>query len=321
MKKNKREFILGTMNFGKPDWGIDKMSAFNILDTFMELGYSKIDTSNFYSNGNSEIIIGEWMKSNESSSLKVCTKVGGEDPFDKRIRGLSYNNILKSIDNSLERLKVDNVYLVYLHYPDFTVEIDETLLAIKHLLDNGIIEEWGISNYPALEIYKLIEKVKELSIKPPLFLQILINLVEVNVMYEILPLAKDLGIKVLSWSPLCGGLLTTDAIKNNQPSKRFNYNTFWNFYQESPILSELQQYVSNNQSFVFEEIALSFLFDKNIVPIIGFENTLQLKNIHKNINHNKDYSKALEEISIIHDKHQNYPYNLLRFMGSKTYHR
>lgn len=320
MKKDNYDFTLGTMNFGKEDWGITELTAFNILDNFIELGYSQLDTSNFYANGNSEIIIGKWMRANKYHDIKICTKVGGEDPFDKNVKGLSKNNILKSVGFSLDRLMVDQIYLIYLHYPDFGVDIDETLVAIKYLLDQGIILNWGISNFPALEIFRLFNKLQELSIKPPLYLQVLVNLIEYNAVNEIIPLAKELGIDVLSWSPLCGGILTTQVFNNNKYSQRFNCNTFWNIYKKSPVLKELKKILIKKESFI-EEIALKFLYEKNITPIIGFENSNQLIDIHNKIIDDRNHIDELMIINEIHDKYNIYPYNILNFMGSTSCHR
>ena len=185
--KSTTEMVLGTMNFGKTDWGIPKGEAFKILDTFVNLGYKKLDTSNFYAQGNSEKIIGEWISANSRSCVVICTKVGGNAPIDRNIGGHSRESILKSVDYSLKRLKTDVIDVLYLHFPDFESDLNVTVKTIDKLLKEGTVKEWGLSNYTALEISNVLDVCNNNNVSQPIYLEQLSNLIEFSALLEIIP--------------------------------------------------------------------------------------------------------------------------------------
>lgn len=316
------EITLGTMNFGKSDWGLPKDVSFELLDTFFSLGYKKLDTSNFYAQGNSEKIIGEWLSYNSPDTIEICTKVGGKDPIDDSVVGLSRESILKSIEYSLKRLKRDSINILYLHFPDFKTYISETVETINYLLTMGVIKEWGISNYTALELSNIIQICNELSITKPKYFQILVNLIEFNATFEIIPLALSNNLNVYSWSPLSGGLLTNSA-KLGHLDNRFNHDTFWNLYKENTFLNKLYKY-SEEENIKLEELSLLFLLENKINPICGFskkQELLELHNIFVRIIENVKNEKHLNYISNYHQSLMPYPYNLLKFMNCDKFHR
>lgn len=316
------EITLGTMNFGKSDWGLSKSLSFEILDTFFSLGYKKLDTSNFYAQGNSEKIIGEWLSINSPTTMEICTKVGGKDPIDNSVIGLSRESILKSIEYSLKRLKRDNINILYLHFPDFKTDILETVKTINYLLTEGIIKEWGISNYTALELSNVLNICKEHSITLPKYFQILVNLIEFNAMFEIIPMALSHNLSIYSWSPLSGGLLTNSA-KSGHLDNRFNYDTFWNLYKENTFLKKLYKY-SEEENIRLEELSLLFLLKNQINPICGFskkQELLEQHNIFVNVLENVENANHLSYIRNYHQSSMPYPYNLLKFMNCEKFHR
>lgn len=315
------KIVLGTMNFGKSDWGINKKESFSILDTYYDEGYRTLDTSNFYAKGNSEKIIGEWIESTKCTDVKTCTKVGGQDPSNPNIKGLSSQSILHSIKNSLKRLKLEKVFLFYLHYPDVKHDLRDTLLGVKKILDTNLSTNWGISNYTTLELKNLLITCDRLGVSYPLFFQTLINPVEFNVMYELVPFAKQNNIRVLSWSPILGGLLTNSGLQNNL-SKRFLYNTFWVKYLENPILKDIyKKYTKTNNVTTLQNLVLNWLIKKMDVDcIIGFDNTDQMNEIFTELESSASFNNE-DFFDDIISKFKIYPYDLLDFMGAESYIR
>ncbi|MBK8370379.1 MAG: aldo/keto reductase [Saprospiraceae bacterium] len=252
--------------------------------------------------------------------MNVCTKVGGKDPLDSSIFGLSKESIVKSINNSLKRLNTEKVYLVYLHFPDFKTSLEDTLLGIKYILDNSLAEEWGISNFTVSEILYLYDALQKMDIKPPIYFQTLINLVDFNSIYEIVPIAINNKLKVLSWSPLCGGLLTNRASQYQQ-GKRFTYDTYWSKYNNNEILKKIYNNHYKNRSIdSLEKISLDFLhFRCNIDCIVGFESNKQLVEIHEQINEPPFTDFTFYEALI--NENMIYPYNLFSFMDISSYVR
>ncbi|MBV8444026.1 MAG: aldo/keto reductase [Hyphomicrobiales bacterium] len=141
--------VLGGNVFG---WTADKATSFAVLDRFAAAGLNAIDTADSYSSwvpgnhgGESEAIIGEWMKARGTRSRTiVITKVGS--PMGKGKEGLSARYVEEAVEASLKRLQTDVIDLYLSHWPDMATPIDETLGAYRQLIEKGKIRWCGASN-------------------------------------------------------------------------------------------------------------------------------------------------------------------------------
>lgn len=141
--------VLGGNVFG---WTVDKKTSFAVLDRFASAGLNAIDTADVYSawvpgnkGGESETIIGEWMKARGARSrMIVITKVGS--PMGKGKEGLSARYIAEAAEASLKRLKTDVIDLYLSHWPDMATPFEETLGAYRRLIEQGKIRWCGASN-------------------------------------------------------------------------------------------------------------------------------------------------------------------------------
>jgi aryl-alcohol dehydrogenase-like predicted oxidoreductase len=148
--------VLGGNVFG---WTVDKKTSFEILDRFAAAGLNAIDTADVYSawvrgnsGGESETIIGEWMKARGNRQrIIVITKVGS--PMGQGKEGLSARYIAEAVEASLKRLQIDAIDLYLSHWPDMATPVDETLGAYQRLIKEGKIRWCGTSNLSA----KLLE--------------------------------------------------------------------------------------------------------------------------------------------------------------------
>jgi aryl-alcohol dehydrogenase-like predicted oxidoreductase len=144
--------VLGGNVFG---WTADKKAAFAILDRFAGAGLNAVDTADVYSawvpgnkGGESETIIGEWMKARGARNrMVVVTKVGS--PMGKGKEGLSARYIEEAVEASLARLKTDVIDLYLSHWPDMATPVGETLGAYQRLIGKGKIRWCGASNLTA----------------------------------------------------------------------------------------------------------------------------------------------------------------------------
>ncbi len=144
--------VLGGNVFG---WTADEKTSFDILDRFVDAGLNAIDTADAYSTwvpgnkgGESETIIGKWMKSRGNrDKVVVITKVGSDMGQGKK--DLSAPYIAKAVEDSLRRLQVDTIDLYLSHWPDETVPYDETLGAYQRLIEQDKIRWCGCSNLDA----------------------------------------------------------------------------------------------------------------------------------------------------------------------------
>ena len=144
--------VLGGNVFG---WTSDKKTSFAVLDRFAEAGFNAIDTADVYSawargnkGGESETIIGEWMKARGNRGrMIIITKVGS--PMGKGKEGLSARYIDEAVEASLKRLQTEAIDLYLSHWPDIATPLDETLGAYQRLIENGKIRWCGASNLTA----------------------------------------------------------------------------------------------------------------------------------------------------------------------------
>jgi len=144
--------VFGGNIFG---WTVDEPTSHRLLDAFIDAGFNAIDTANVYSTwvpghqgGESEAIIGNWLKKRKSrEKIVVATKVGKE--MGDGSKGLSKANIVKSVEGSLRRLRTDYIDLYQSHDDDGTVEESETFEAYLTLIGQGKVRTIGASNFTA----------------------------------------------------------------------------------------------------------------------------------------------------------------------------
>lgn len=144
--------VFGGNVFG---WTADEKTSFDLLDRFVDAGLNTIDTADAYSRwvsgnqgGESETIIGKWMKSRANRDrIVVITKVGSDMGQGKKDLSASY--IEKAVEASLKRLQTDVIDLYLSHWPDPTVPHEETLGAYQKLIEKGNVRHIGASNLDA----------------------------------------------------------------------------------------------------------------------------------------------------------------------------
>ena len=147
--------ILGGNVFG---WTADEATSFQVLDVFAEAGLNAIDTADAYSRwhtgnkgGESETIIGKWMKARKNRDrLVIITKVGSE--MGPGRKGLKAAYIEDAVDHSLRRLQTDTIDVYLSHWPDADTPYDESLGAYQRLLAKGKIKSVGASNLDAAQL-------------------------------------------------------------------------------------------------------------------------------------------------------------------------
>ncbi|WP_028297639.1 aldo/keto reductase [Olivibacter sitiensis] len=202
---------LGGNVFG---WTLDEKKSFEILDDFTAGGFNFIDTADTYAwwingkGGQSETIIGNWIKSrNNRSEVVIATKVGSETkehPFD-----ISKKHILKSVDESLQRLQTDYIDLYYTHFDDNKTPVEETLSAYDEIVKAGKVRYIGVSNVSPERIVESFEIAEKNGFPKYQALQPHYNLVERGKYEkEYAPIAEKYGLTVFPYWSLASGFLT-----------------------------------------------------------------------------------------------------------------
>jgi len=204
--------VLGGNVFG---WTADEKTSFDLLDRFADAGLNAVDTADVYSRwapgnkgGESETIIGKWMKSRGNrDKIVVITKVGSD--MGQGRRDLSAAYIEKAVDASLKRLQTDVIDLYLSHWPDPAIPYEETLGAYQGLLAKGKVRHVGCSNLDAGQLRAALDVASLRSLPRYEVLQPAYNLYDRSSFdgpLRDLCLAEDIG--VISYYGLAKGFLS-----------------------------------------------------------------------------------------------------------------
>ncbi|OZI50686.1 aldo/keto reductase [Bordetella genomosp. 4] len=200
---------LGTMTFGADwGWGADDEQARRIFDIYVDSGGNFIDTSVNYTNGTSERILGQLLKGRRDRIVVSTKFTMARDPSDPNSGGNHRMNLVRSVEASLRQLDTDRIELLHLHAWDFTTSADEVMRALDDLVRSGKVLYLGICNTPAWKVAQLQTLADLRGWSPLVALQIEYSLVERTPEHELMPMAQEMGLGVMPWSPLGGGILT-----------------------------------------------------------------------------------------------------------------
>ncbi len=204
---------LGTMTFTHgSDWipGVAKTGlddAQRMVDTALDAGVNFFDTADGYSNGEAEDILGKTLKGKRNDAV-VCAKLGFRQSERMTDAGLSRGHILSSVDGCLTRLDTDWIDLLVLHKTDFTTPLEETLSTLQRVIDAGKVRYIGVSNWPAWKVAQAVEMQRANGFDQFVTGQYLYNAVARDIEVDVLRMGAELGLGLMAWSPLAGGLLT-----------------------------------------------------------------------------------------------------------------
>ncbi|MDM7915717.1 MAG: aldo/keto reductase [Candidatus Eisenbacteria bacterium] len=201
---------LGTMNFGpetpEPD-------AHRILDRALDEGINFLDTANVYGRqvgeGITEQILGRWFAQGAGRREKVvlATKVYGRMGEGPNERRLSAYHIRRACEESLRRMRTDRIDLYQMHHVDRETPWEEIWQAMEVLIRDGKVLYVGTSNFAAWQIVRGQAVAQKRHLLGLVSEQSLYNLRARTIELEVIPACRALGIALLPWSPLAGGLL------------------------------------------------------------------------------------------------------------------
>ena len=212
------ELCLGTMGFGtEAGWGADKETSFAIMDTFANAGGNFIDTANMYKLGTSEKIIGEYVSKHDRDYFVLATKYTLKDNLSNpNASGNNRKNMMRSVEESLKRLKTDFIDILYLHIWDSLTPVDEVLRGLDDLVRQGKVNYAAISDTPAWVVAKANTMAELMGWSQFVALQVEYSLIARSPERELIPMAKHFGITVTPWAPLGGGALTGKYLRGEQ---------------------------------------------------------------------------------------------------------
>lgn len=200
---------LGAMTFGDAwGWGADKQAARRIFDTYLDAGGNMVDTANIYTDGQSEQYLGEFIRGRREHVVIATKYSGTRDPANPNAGGTNRKSLVGSVEASLRHLQTDHLDLLYVHAWDGLTCGDEIIAALADLVSAGKVLYLGISDTPAWQVARM-QTIAELRGWAPLVaLQVEYSLIERTTERDLIPMAAELGLAVVPWAPLGGGVLT-----------------------------------------------------------------------------------------------------------------
>ncbi len=197
--------IGGWLTFGK---SVGDEDAHDILRAALDAGINFIDVADIYAKGESERVVGSFIRDIKRSDLVISSKVFwpmSENPND---RGLSRKHIFESVEKSLRRLGTDYLDIYYCHRFDPNTPVEETVRAMDDLVRQGKVLYWGTSMWEAGQLEEAAQTAERRNAYAPVVEQPRYNLIHREIEDEVMGTCEDLGMGLTVWSPLAQGLLT-----------------------------------------------------------------------------------------------------------------
>ncbi|WP_417622741.1 aldo/keto reductase [Parasphingorhabdus sp.] len=212
------EICMGTMTFGS---GADEAMSHRIMDESVDAGINFFDTAENYPvpprpewAGETEKVVGRWMKGKDRDSLIIATKVSGpshgwiQSAQRAGMTALDRHNIVKALDDSLKRLQTDYIDLYQTHWPDHGTAYDETMEVLDEEIRKGKIRAIGCSNETSWGLMKSLEASERLGVTRYCTIQNNFSMNNRRFEDELAQVCRQEGVSLIPYSPLAGGALS-----------------------------------------------------------------------------------------------------------------
>ncbi len=204
------QIALGTGNFGTGwGYGADPVVSEAMFNTYAEAGGNFIDTADIYQFGQSEELLGTLLQGRRDDFVLATKFTNGASANPGRLTtGNSRKAMVSSVEASLKRLKTDRIDLYWAHHPDAVTPIEEILRGLEDLARAGKILYAGLSNFPAWRLARAVTLADISRTLPIAAAQFEHSLVHRQPETDLFQASHALGLGVVTWSPLGGGMLT-----------------------------------------------------------------------------------------------------------------
>ena len=282
------ELCLGAMTFGgKGYWeAIGRMSEGEVIQFIkisIDRGINFIDTANAYSEGLSEILLGKALKKLGvyRQSVVIASKVRLRMGVGANQVGLSRLHISDSVDDSLRRLDISHIDLLYVHGVDPLTPLEETMRGLEDVVRAGKVRYIGVSNHPAWMVMKANSIAERMGWTRFVASQNFYSIASRDIEREIVPMALSEGMGIMPWSPLAGGFLSGKYDRNQETAGDSRRDTF-----DFPPLNKERAYdiidvmkrIGINHNVSVARVALAWILTKPGITsiIIGAKREEQL---------------------------------------------
>ena len=287
------EFCMGTMTFGgKGFWQaigrMQQQEVNTLMKQAVDAGINFIDTANVYSLGESETLLGQSVRDLglHRDELVIASKTRGRMKDRPNSIGLSRYQIFQSVDDSLMRLQMDHMDILYVHGVDYQTPVESIMRSLNDIVESGRVRYIAVCNWPAWLVMKAQGIADKNGWHKFIGLQYYYSLATRDIEREIFPLASDQQLGVFPWSPLAGGFLSGKYTRETQKAGDSRRDEF-----DFPLIDKDKTFtivdtllaIGKEHGVSAAEIALAWVRMQPGVTstIIGAKRTEQLKdNIH-----------------------------------------
>jgi len=276
---------LGCMSYGVPPagplrpgsnaWSLNEEQSEPFFRQALDAGINFFDTANVYSTGDSERVLGKFLKANaKREDTAVATKLNGVMRDGPNGGGLSRKEIFFELDESLRRLGTDYVDLYQIHRWDKATPIEETLEALNDVVRAGKVRYIGASSMWAWQFSKALYTSEKHGWAKFVTMQPHYNLLYREEEREMLKLCLDQGVGVIPWSPLARGKLArpweTETTKRSE-SDGYAKNLYTKTAEADKLVVERLTKVAGERGVPMAQVALAWLLSKPAItaPIVG----------------------------------------------------
>lgn len=271
------EIALGTMTFGTEwGWGADYETSKAIFDAYANADGNFIDTANRYTEGSSEKMLGDFINTDRDHFV-LATKYSLFDrKGDPNFAGNHRKNMVRSVNESLKRLKTDFIDLLWVHAWDGTTPVDEMMRGLDDLVSSGKVQYIGISDTPAWVVAQANTMADLRGWSRFVGLQVEYSLIQRTAERDLLPMAKSLDLAVTPWAPLAGGALSGKYLKGEKgrvPDNSLRIN------ERSQKIAQAVVNVADEMGVTPTQVALNWCRQKNqvVIPIVGARSLTQIE--------------------------------------------
>ena len=204
------QLALGTGNFGT-GWGhgADPEESAAIFNAYAEAGGNFIDTADIYQFGQSEELVGTLLQGRRENFVVATKFTNGAAPdADRLVTGNSRKAMVASVEASLKRLRTDRIDIYWVHHPDGVTPTEEIVRGFEDLARAGKILYAGLSNFSAWRLARAVTLADLSHAVPIAAAQFEHSLVHREPETDLFPASHALGLGIVTWSPLGGGMLT-----------------------------------------------------------------------------------------------------------------
>ena len=296
------EFGLGTMTFGEEwGWGTPKQEAGRIYDIYRAAGGNLIDTADFYTKGISENFLREFI-GQDRDAVVLSTKYSYAAPSqDPNAAGTHRKHLVQAVEASLKRLGTDRVDVLWVNGWDFMTPESEVMRALDDLVRAGKILYAGISNTPAWVVARCNTLAELRAWTPFAGLQIVYSLTDRTAERELMPMARALDLGMVGCSTLAEGILTGKYREGKKSSGRLAETAKLELDDRVSKIAHVVMEIAMEMGVVPAQVALAWVRDQGVIPLIGARTTDQLAQNLKTLelSLSEDQTQRLEEASAI----------------------